>query len=157
MSLSICCFELQLQQHNWIKLWLRNNLNELKQANFNAIRIQWDIRPLFTYSGLQDHSMHKSHTTKLIVKPLNRLLMSIGYLLSQRIYSCMDDVVLKLIYFEIDGHLLLLELLSASLSWPFFVLNERWISIKSDGLRLKSSLGTTLYCNRVGFGSTVYP
>jgi len=37
----------------------------------------------------------------------------------------MDDVVLKLIYFEIDGHLLLLELLSASLSWPFFVLNKR--------------------------------
>jgi len=29
--------------------------------------------------------------------------------------------VLKLIYFEIDGHLLLLELLSASLSWPFFL------------------------------------
>jgi len=37
----------------------------------------------------------------------------------------MDDVAPKLIHFETDGHLLLLELLSASLSWPFFALNKR--------------------------------
>jgi len=39
--------------------------------------------------------------------------------------KCVDDVALKLISFGTDGHLLLLELLGASLSCPFSVPNKR--------------------------------